>query len=307
MAKSKADHPDTLRPYIVHGVDLQYRDGDKEALAECPWCNKPGKFSVNIQSGLWRCWACSEGNDNDKGGGGNATVFIRMLWERSYDLTPVASYSTLAVDRNVFHPSTLVEWNFAKSILTGNWMVPGYSVDGRLTGLYQYVWNGTRMMLLPTPTMGHHLFGMNLYDAVGHTIFLCEGIWDSVVLYEALAMAKPFEDRLVRTSSREVSLINEANVLGSPSANTFKEEWVPVFAGKTVNLMTQNDHERFNEKTQKTIKSASYEWAHRITQILASASEPPLEINLLHWADVGFDVTRKSGRDTRDVICEGKW
>ena len=64
--------PDGLRPYIHHGVDLTVRGG--HGVGECPFCFTAGKFSVDVDSGLWRCFVCGEGTDK---GGGNALVFLR--------------------------------------------------------------------------------------------------------------------------------------------------------------------------------------------------------------------------------------
>src|SRR4051812_33530074 len=92
------DKPDTLRPYLFHGLDLMWRDGGEQATADCPFCGRSGKFSVNIQSGEWRCFVCNEGEDKGKPiRGGNAIVFLRKLQE--YSANPDAPYTELASNR----------------------------------------------------------------------------------------------------------------------------------------------------------------------------------------------------------------
>src|SRR4051812_20952068 len=44
---------DKLRPYEFHGVYLEPTAGGREALGDCPFCDKESKFSVNTETGLW--------------------------------------------------------------------------------------------------------------------------------------------------------------------------------------------------------------------------------------------------------------
>lgn len=303
-----AKDPDTLRPYIFHGVELRWRGGDKEAIGECPWCTRP-KFSVNIESGVWRCVVCNEGADTGKVyQGGNAIVFIRMLWEKSFDETKPDDYRALTTDRKLLDSSTLVHWQLAKSILTDDWILPAYNEKGDIVQLYRYLrtWNGTshRMAWLLTPTLGHKLFGLNHYDPAKETIDLCEGIWDSTAWWEVLGMLKPDGSNLVRTASREASLLNGRNVVGVPTSGAFFDSWCALFSGKVVNLMTQNDLPRKHPKTGKDIEPASIRGMERIARMLSGYREPPEQINYLKWngsAD-GYCVDYKSGYDLRDHL-----
>ena len=69
--------PNAIRPYIWHGLDLSVR-GD-EAVGDCPWCGRAGKFYVSISEGLWQCKGCMEGSERGggtvppTGGGGRGT------------------------------------------------------------------------------------------------------------------------------------------------------------------------------------------------------------------------------------------
>ena len=51
--------PDRLRPYEFHGVGLTTRG--KHAVGDCQFCGKEGKFSVEVDTGLWRCLVCGTG------------------------------------------------------------------------------------------------------------------------------------------------------------------------------------------------------------------------------------------------------
>ena len=302
---TKVDQPEKLRPFTFHGIDLQFHAGDKNATAECPFCGRSGKFSVNIETGLWRCFGCNEGDEKGKDvKGGNAVTFLRKLWEMSYEATNTEQRKKLCVDRKLLNVETVVEWHLAYSVTTHNWLVPGYNADGKLTGLYQYdkSADGKRMMLWPTPTMSHHLMGLSAYNPKAKIIFLCEGVWDGMVLWELLANCKEAGAEFVPTANREASLLSQCSVVCFPAANTFFESWLPLFAGKTVNLMTQNDHARKHPETGADIAPASYNGMKRIAQMMAKADNQPTEVNYLKWGDVGYDTNLPSGYDVRDYL-----
>lgn len=166
----KDELPECLRPYAFLGVDFNFRKGDREATANCPWCGRDSKFRTNISTGLWQCVVCKAGTE--RGGGGIGT-FLQLLWERSFEATQPVHYEELAEDRNLASAETLVTFHLAVSILTDKWLIPGFNVEGKLTGLYQYVKSDGRMMLMPTPTLKHHLLGRNTYDETKPKLYLC--------------------------------------------------------------------------------------------------------------------------------------
>lgn len=323
------EQPESLRPYLFHGVRLSWAEGDKEALGDCPWCGREGKLSINIPTGQWRCFVCNEGQEKEDKSirGGNHRVFIRMLWERSFDSTKPDDYKALAAERGLLLPSTLVEWQLAKSTLTKNWILPGYNSDGVMTGLYQYVSNGSRRFWLPTPTLGHHLFGRHLFVPEHELIYLCEGLWDSTAWWEVLSMVKPSGDGngnsyYVPTASREASLLSCENVLGIAGCQTFNEAWIPLFRGKVVCLMCQNDHEKrmcgecrksyslhVHQRcpscgsvsvSETVVAPASYAGMERVSKLIAPVAEA---VYYLHWGENGYNPSLPTGYDLRDEIA----
>jgi len=77
---SLKEQPKTLKPYLFHGLELSWKEGDSDAIGDCPFCGKEGKFAVSIEKGTARCWTC-EINPEAKGGGVNHLSFVRKLWE----------------------------------------------------------------------------------------------------------------------------------------------------------------------------------------------------------------------------------
>lgn len=318
--------PDTLRPYECHGLQLTWQEGVKEALATCPWCGREEKFGINSETGLCGCIVCNDGPENGKVKKGcNLISFLRMLWQRSYDQTTSSEYETLAVDRKL-STETLLNWQLAKSIINNRWIVPGGNVQGTMTGLYQYVWNGKRNFWLPTPTLGHHLLGMNLYQG-RDKICLLEGIWDSASLWEALSVTKDTEAGYATTGNTGSSLLSEMDVVGMAGCQTFNEGWLPLFSGKVVYLLGQNDHEKVlcakckrsqsivdyeaegscphcncTEIMPSKIAPASFGGVQRIARLMHQYREPPLELHYLKWGDDGWSRELKSGYDVRDLL-----
>jgi len=292
------DRPNSLRPYLFHGLDLSWRDGDKNATAQCPWCGREGKFSAKIETGIWRCWnaACSEQ--------GNARVFLRTLWKASDEVT--TDYGELAQDRSLQQPDTLMHWGVVRSTITNDWLVPGYSIGGKLNQLYRYVERSQHQgRLLPTPTLGHQLHGVNLYDKNKSVVYLCEGPWDAMVLWETLRSVKETgEGEFASTANLAVSLLSNANVLAVPGCMVFFPAWTPLFAGKRVNLMYDNDHPRKHPKTGKMLAPAGLGGARRTAAILMAAKNAPREINFIEWGKGGYSPDLANGYDVRDCLRE---
>lgn len=301
--KTNDDVPDNLRPYIYHGVDLKFSSNSKEAVGDCPWCGRENKFSVKTATGVWRCVVCSQGSNK---GGGNKHTFLNMLFERSTETKPEA-YDKLAEDRKVSADS-LKKWGLRKSYTTDEWIIPTYNADGKLVNLYKYLFSKTsgRSMLLVTPTCGHQLFGRNMIKAAKPILVLCEGLWDSIALWEAMATHRDQEGVLHETSNVAGSLLSEIDVVGTPSASVFFENWVYSFRGKEIWLMAQNDHDRKDDKTGQLRESASYAGMRRVTNMLVAGGINPTDIFLLTWGDGEklFDPKRKHGYDIRDLLNE---
>lgn len=316
--------PECLKPYMRHGIDFEYKPGNTHAHADCPWCGREGKFRVDIKTGQWICWQCREGGDN---GGGNATVFLRMLWDKSFKETGIQEYVDLAQRRRLLQAETLIKWQLCKSCKNGKWLIPGFSPEAKLNSLYQYVTGEDKNYLLPTDTMKHQLFGMNLYDPRKEVVFLCESIWDAIALWEILGISKQIdENKLVQTANPDASLLANSNVISIPSCTAWRPAWLDVVAGKVVHLMCQNDHELVNcvckrayskyqhakcprcgstETVRNVVKPPSYTQMQRIAGLMKAATKPPQEINYLYWSDTGFNPKLPHGFDIRDLLTKG--
>lgn len=277
-----SDFPEPLKPYRFHGMDIDPDDNHHEVVVECPFCSKE-KFHINQSNGLWKCFTCDAGGDK---GGGNSTAFLQELWKLASDTTQ--DYSKLSKDRQV-EDTTLIQWEVVKNPLNGKWMVPGYTLKGTINQLYKYTKIKGKNRLLATPTKDHPhcLFGVGLFDPEDSIVYLCEGPWDAMALWEQLQRI----DENLRGS-----------VIATPGTNVFKDSWTPLFSGKDVNILFDNDHPRVNKQSGKLVEGAGIAGARRVTAILSSSSKPPNEIQYLQWGEEGFDSDLPSGSDIRDFI-----
>jgi hypothetical protein len=277
--------PKALKPYLFHGVDLDW-EGRKEAIGECPWCANP-RFGVTIEEGLYNCRACGKGNDK---GGGNALVMIRRIHEASMNAPSGAT--ELAKDRRLLYPETVSAWGGVRSISTRDFILPGYDAEGRLCQLYRYLKVGGRMTLLPTPTLHHGLHGPR--DGLKQTVWVCEGPWDGMALWEVMGRTKTNADGTYSaTSNAGASLLSENSVLAVPGCSTFRDEWVPLLKDKIVVLAYDSDHPKDGGG------KPGYDGMRRVAGLLAGTAQ---EIRYVQWGPEGYDRSLPDGTDVRDLL-----
>lgn len=281
----KQDVPDTLRPFLFHGLDLQLWGG--EAVGPCPFCGRE-KFSVNVDTGTWRCFVCATGSNR---GGGNAYTFIRALWQASGQQT--AEHEGLAASRGLLWASTLDVWGVRLSPVTGEWLVPGYSHEGKLNQLYRYAEMKGKRRLLATPTLSHCLFGVAPIQEMEETVYVCEGPWDAMAWWEYLQLSA---DRGGHGGQLQ------AAVVAVPGCGTFLDAWVPLFGGKDVVLMYDNDHPRQHPTTGAITPPPAWAATQRTAALLARSATPPKSLQYLRWGEAGYSLDLSDGYDVRDFL-----
>jgi hypothetical protein len=297
MPRVKNKEPEKLRPYLFHGLPLVYDKDDKEAICQCPFCDREEKFSVDIGTGQYRCFVC--------GVSGNTYTFIRAIWDLGWEASTYDQYNEFAIHRKLIDFETPMLWSVVRSVLVDNWLIPGYAVDGKLNQLYKYVETRDGWKLYPTPTLGHQLHGRNLYDKKKPIVYVCEGPWDGMALWEMLRRVEVNElDQYQLTFNQKTSLGEVASVLAIPGANTFFKEWIPLFADKDVCFVYDNDHPRVHPKTGARIEPAALEGMKRASKILSSSKTPPKSIQYLKWDEAGYDLNLPNGFDIRDIFTD---
>lgn len=287
------------RPFIHHGVELAAKGRQREGA--CPFCGK-SKFSVEAETGLWRCWVCSRT--------GNPLEFLRQLWEASDKTTDDGWLRKLRQDRDLLDHMTLQQWGVCRSVVDGAWLVPGYGVDGNLHQLYRRTqtrkadgsWTWT---LLPTPGVwpegkshGLHMASMD-FDAGRSHVLVCEGPWDGMALWEVARQAKRVGDSLELTGNPAASILADANVVAVPGCTTWHDSWTEMCRGKVVTLMYDNDHPRDNNGV---LTMAGHDAMRRVAGKLAKAARV---VQFLRWGEAGHDASLSDGHDVRDALSKG--
>lgn len=284
------------RIYRAHGLFLRAA-GSSQSVGDCFLCGREGKWYCNTNTGLWDCKSC--------GASGNPLSFLQQLWKASDQRT--SDYESLATERGLLYPETLLRWGVCRSVITGEWLVPGHDAAGKLCQLYRYVEvpGGDRKALLASPGFGHGLLGMPGYERDRGTIYLCEGLWDGMALWEVMGAVKLLDRELVPTGNAAVSLLAEASVLSVPACTVFMDKWTALGSKRRVILMYDNDHPRKNPKTGAVTRPAS-DGMKRVAGLLASGTDgAPEEINYLEWGKDGYDPVLPDGYDVRDAMKAG--
>jgi ribosomal protein L37AE/L43A len=294
----KVKEANPLAVYEFHGMDLQ-ENSNGQAMGECPFCGKD-KFSVSLKEdslGLWRCFVCNEGSENGKViKGGNPLTFVRKLWEHSSEEID-KDWEKLRDNRGLLYTSTLVEWGVRRSAITGEWVIPGWNADGKMVTLYRYV--GRPRTLMTAPGMGHGLLGRHLWSPKKSQVYLAEGVWDGMAIYEVLKNCKENDDgKLEVTANDAISLYADINVLAAPGATTFHEHWATLFTGKQMTMLYDSDHPRENGAM------SGYDGMKRISQLFSKSTDgQPSELRYLDWGEgKGYDPSLPDGYDVRDWL-----
>ncbi len=284
------EEPVGLRAFLSLGLDLPLVSGGTQAGGECPFCGTEGKFWVNVEKGLWDC----------KGGGcgrtGNPLTFLQHLWEKAGE--GLSDWDGLAADRGLLSDEPLITWGVRQSPVGGEWLVPAWGPDGKFHNLYRRIpvvrKERTVWTLVPTPgvwTDGkvHGLFGVDVMDPSRSEVWLCEGPWDALALWETLRLA---EDE-------------KANVVAVPGCGVFLPAWAALFAGKDVVVSYDNDHPTKTDRGEAR-DGAGLAGARRAVGMLTGADKPPKTVRWVRWGSDGWDRRRKSGYDVRDLLTEAR-
>lgn len=204
----------TLRPFYKHGCRWRAHT-DRQAISDCPFCGKARKFYVNADTGQWDCKVCDRR--------GNLWTFFSQMGAENVDCTDDKDYELLAQKRGL--PEHLLRkwqlgWNGEE------WTIPVFKASGKgccdLRG-----WKPGRKGVRACAGAKVGMLGMRtLMDPTkaDQTVYLCEGIWDCIAVAWLLEAAG-----------------KKGVVVGVPGASQFKRDWIPLFDGRDVVVLYDND------------------------------------------------------------------
>ena len=205
-------------------------------------------------------------------------------------------------------------WGFAVSPITGEWLIPGYDLKGRLRNLYRYVGVGKgKYKTMSTPTMNLYPFGANMLTKAPN-VLICEGPWDAIALYATLLQLRKHSKSkseaanaptgFVRTLDPANSLITSYDVLGVPGAGTFPKGWLDYLPNKHIHLCFDNDHPR-TIRTGQTIQPGPQGMLRIVSLAAQHPNHPPTTI--LNWGGTTPDspphtTSLADGYDVSDLL-----
>ena len=248
------DDKNNLRGFISHGVVFTRSSGDQE-IANCIFCREPSKFFCNRTNRLWDCKVCGKNGDFHK--------FLEYVTNEYKQKVTKSDLLELGQDRGL--PGLAFQGCDIGNPGNGVYSISIRDNQGKVVDIRTYKFGGR---LFSTPGVQTGLFGAQ--DINGHqdTIWLCEGEWDAIALRWLLrSMGKGNENKDV--------------VVGVPGANTFKREWIPLFNGKRVYVLYDNDLAGENGEIAVADK------------LIGVAKE----LKFLHWSE---DLPQ--GYDIRDLV-----
>lgn len=324
--------PKAIRGFICHGLELDIKgEGDgAQGWGDCPLCGGEGKFCVAVSSGKWDCKRCKKS--------GNIYTFLRELHKVSLTATTAEDYKGLARERKLLFSDTPKHWGLVKSVLNDDWLVPGYAADGKLNNLYRYTlvrrqnrktgkWESA-YELRCTDGLTHYLHGVNLYDKKKPNVYLCEGPWDGMALWEILRHSVIKDTKIVsQVPMKNPNNLTNSNVLAVPGSGVFFGSWVSLFSQKIVHLIYDSDYDSINRVNNKPIpnSAAGYNGMKRAYSVMHGSADttttakpvsnkspvanlalPPAEVRYIHWGANGYDPDLPDGYDIRDHFSPGK-
>lgn len=291
----KNNTPEKLRPFIFHGVDLDFGSGDV-AEGTCPLCDKENHFFVKKSTGQWNCKRCGES--------GNVPTFLSALLEAGRKATTDKALKSLADDRKVPFDE-LKEWDVVVHPLRhGEWLLPGFNEKRKLSNLFRICQDGDGWKALPTATCKLHPFRCpkDFTRKKIQKVMVAEGPWDGIALRAALKKVAKRGNRFARTNDPKASLFSMVNVLAVPGAGTFNVDWVQYLAGTDATFLYDNDH----PKKQKTGRKMRPGWdgMQRAIKTCGKAKKAPKSLSTLRWGKDGHNMDLPNGYDLRDLIAD---
>ncbi len=243
--------PNKLAPFECHGVIFKKRSKNN-LIGDCPFCLKKDHFYANEKTGQWDCKRCGQK--------GNLYSFLQLVAVTYNRETEKEEFKELSKLRQLpikaFRQAEL-GWDGMQ------WLIPIRNENGTVIDIRRWI-KGTRRTLSTTGCKAG-LFGVEkLKHNKKGKIWICEGEWDAMALNYVFHKAK-VDDMAV----------------GTPGANTFKDDWTENFLGRSVIIAYDND-------------DPGDDGSLKVAKALDGYVQ---KLHFVHWPD-----TRPKGYDVRDYI-----
>jgi DNA polymerase III delta prime subunit len=284
-------YPPRLRPYIFHGVQLQFHQGDSGAKGYCPFCHDSNLYVYMHKDG-WTCNSCLES--------GNVYSFLKALYRYSKDLWKKVDkdlYNYYNI-KDIAKSDKLAKWMVAKgytledvdrwgivpSITTFDPIIPFYNEKDSLSNIAKFVAVGDKWIPYGTPQCKSHPFrlpGPRTADAN----WVVEGYSDTINA-----------ERFVRQEKLSV------DVIGIWGCNGFDESLITNYlTGKPTTFILDNDYPKRLDNGKINYKAKS--GIEQLSKLVLSMKPEP-DVSYVWWGSNGtyHDPALPDGYDFSDML-----
>ncbi len=211
----KREEHRSIRLYSYYGFTVEKIAGN-ELIGRCVFCRKSLHFYANRLSGMWNCKHC--------GRFGSPVKFVELIAEKLQENIDDEKLEVLKHDRGI-RKSTLRAWRVGYSPISGEYVFPITLPEGAYD-LYRYRPQArNKMPASPGSSVGLAGAEALLSPKRAHEpVWICEGVWDAMSLYEVLRRLKI-----------------PGIVLALPGAETFKRGWENLLADRDVRCCLDYD------------------------------------------------------------------
>lgn len=254
----------TVKPYYQHGFN-PVEEVDEWVYGNCPLCGRQDHFYIAKKNTAFKCHSC--------GKGGNLEKFFALLNEKCQ----TAFRGDIAIKlqkKRGLKIATLRKFGIGYNSINKILCLPVLKYnDNSIHDLRRYTggrWQATKGRKLSLLNWGE-------IASCKDIIYLCEGEWDTLTMWEILW-----------------KLGDQKNiVVGSPGAGTFKGEWSLFFKDKNVIVIYDND-------------KAGQEGSLRVFNSLKPVVE---SLQFIRWPDdseEGFDLNDLYKRNEKNAAITYK-
>lgn len=258
---------------------LKHSPQSKNATSECPFCEAPNKFSIDVKSGVGKCLSAACGETF------NPASFMVKFHNSWLEHTSDEDYEILSEQRGI-SVATLKKAQFAYDSYKERWLVPYFNPNSKTLNNLGYFHPGNPkkpfvIYKAPNDTGEFRLQLYNPCEPIGdppeetEEIVICEGEWDALALYDLITTNKHYDPH-----SRPI-------ILATPGAGIVPTR-LPLYLAREQNILLSYDNDDAGNSGVVKMGLALQDLGKTVKHVAwDSASEPVPE-----------------GTDLRDIISD---